>query len=98
MESDPHSGRPATSRTPKNVECVRAAINKNWRLTVQELEEALGIPQIIVSEILTEDLSKKLVTAKFVSWVLSHEQKEFHAGFTLDLKPLTKTHISPKRS
>ena len=59
MESDPHSGRPATSRTPKNVECVRAAINKNWRLTVQELEEALGIPQIIVSEILTEDLGKK---------------------------------------
>ena len=24
FESDPHSGRPLTSRTPKNIECVQA--------------------------------------------------------------------------
>ena len=35
VESDPHSGRPATSRTPENVECVGAAINEDWRLTVR---------------------------------------------------------------
>ena len=29
VESDPRSGRPATSRTPENVECVRAAVNKD---------------------------------------------------------------------
>ena len=29
VESDPCSGRPATSRTPENVEHVWAAINKN---------------------------------------------------------------------
>ena len=29
VESDPHSGRPATSRAPENVERVRAAINKD---------------------------------------------------------------------
>ena len=29
VESDPCSGRPATSRTPENVERVRAAINKD---------------------------------------------------------------------
>ena len=29
VESDQHSGRPATSRTPENVECVRAAVNKD---------------------------------------------------------------------
>ena len=34
VESDPHSGRSATSRTPENVERVWAAINKDWRLTV----------------------------------------------------------------
>ena len=33
VESDPHSGRPATSRTPENVEHVGAAINKDQRLT-----------------------------------------------------------------
>ena len=30
VESNPCSGRPATSRTPENVECFRAAINKDW--------------------------------------------------------------------
>ena len=29
VKSDPHSGRPATSRTPENVEHVQAAINKD---------------------------------------------------------------------
>ena len=29
VESGPQCGRPATSRTPENVECVQAAINKN---------------------------------------------------------------------
>ena len=28
VESDPHSGRPARSRTPENFDCVQAAINK----------------------------------------------------------------------
>ena len=31
VESDPRSGRPATSRTPKTVEHVRTAINKDWQ-------------------------------------------------------------------
>jgi len=43
---------------------------------VQELEEALGIPRTIVSEILTEDLGKKHVVAKSVQRFLSQQQKE----------------------
>ena len=34
IENDPGSGKPATSRTPENVECVQAAIKKDQRLTV----------------------------------------------------------------
>ena len=45
IESDPCSGRPETSRTPENVECIWAAINKDQRLTGQELEADLGIPK-----------------------------------------------------
>jgi hypothetical protein len=33
-ESDPRSGRPATSRTPENVKHVQAAINENQQVTV----------------------------------------------------------------
>ena len=49
-ESDRRSGRPSTSRTPENVESIRDAINENRRLTVLELEEALGIPWTITKE------------------------------------------------
>ena len=30
VESDPHSGRPTTSRTPENAERLWAEINKDW--------------------------------------------------------------------
>jgi len=79
MKTDPRSGRPSTSRTPENVESVRAAINENRRFTVREMEEALGIPWAMVSVILMEDLGKKRVAAKFVPRLLSQEQKEFRA-------------------
>ena len=79
VESDPHSGRPATSRAPENVERVQAAINKDRQLTVRELEAGLGIPKTTVPEILTQDLGMKRVVAKFILWLLLPEQKE-HCG------------------
>ena len=66
VESDPCSGRPATSRTPDDVENVRATINKDRQLTVRELEADLGIAKSTVSEILTQDLVMKCVMAKFI--------------------------------
>ena len=59
---------------------------------MQELEEDLGIPQTIVSEILTEDLGKKCLAAKFVPWLLSQEQKEFRAEGAEDLLETTNNY------
>ena len=42
VESDPHSGRPATSRTPENVEHVWVAINSDWRLTMWKIHTDLS--------------------------------------------------------
>ena len=70
LESDPHPGRPATSRTPENVGHVRSAMNKDQRLTVGEQEADLGIPNTTVPEILKQDLGMKCVVAKFVPWLL----------------------------
>ena len=67
IESGPHSGRPATSRTPQDVERVCAVINKDGRLMAQKLEADLGIPEITVSEIFTQDLGMKRVVAKIRS-------------------------------
>ena len=47
IESDPHSGGPATSRTPENVEHAWAAINKDWQMTGRELEADLGFQKLL---------------------------------------------------
>ena len=75
VESGPHSGRPATSRASENVERVRAAINKDQRLTVRELEADLGIPKTTMPNILTQDVGMKYVVTKFIPWLLLPEQK-----------------------
>ena len=85
VESDPHSGRPATNRTPENVERVRAAINQDWQLAVRELGAALGIPNTTASDIMTQDLGVKHVVAKFTLQLLLAEQKEHHTAVPNDL-------------
>ncbi|XP_053429152.1 protein GVQW3-like [Nycticebus coucang] len=89
VESDPRSGRPATSRTPENVERVRAAISKDQQLTVRELEADLGIPKTTVSEILTQDLGMKRVMAKCVPRLLLPEKKEHCATLANDMLQAT---------
>ena len=84
VESNPCPGRPATSRTPENIECVQAAINKDQQLTVRELEVDLGVPETTVSEILTQDLGMKHVMAKFIPWLLLPEQKEHSSAVAND--------------
>ena len=65
VESDPHSGRPAIGRTHEEVEHVWAAINKDRRLTVWELEADLQIPKTTASKILMQDLGMKHVVRSF---------------------------------
>nr|XP_053776426.1 protein GVQW3-like [Desmodus rotundus]XP_053776427.1 protein GVQW3-like [Desmodus rotundus] len=85
VESDPHSARPATNRTPANAESVPAAINKERRLKVQELEADQGIPNTTVCEILMQALGMKCVVAKFVLQLLLPEEKEHCVAVVNDL-------------
>ena len=85
VESDPCSERPATSRSPENVEGVQSAVNRDQQLAVRELEADLGIPKTAVSEILMQNLCVKDVEAKFIPWLLLPEQKEHRAAVANDL-------------
>ena len=84
VESGPHSGRPAKSRASENVERVWAAINKDQRLTVRELEADLGIPKTTMPNILTQGLGMKRVVATLVVWFLLLEQEEHCAAVAND--------------
>lgn len=67
------------------MECVQAAINKNQRVTLQDLEVDLRIPKTAVSEISTQDLDMKCVMVKFILWLLLPELKEHCATVANDL-------------
>ena len=89
VESDPCSGRPATSRTPENVEYVLAAINKDRQLTVQKLEADPGVPKTTVSNISTQSLGMECIMAMSIPQLLLPEQKEHHAVVAHDLTQTT---------
>ena len=72
-------------RTPENIKRVWAAINKDQRLTVKELEDDLGIPKTTVPEIFMQDLDMNHDMAKFILWLLLLEQKGYHAAVANDL-------------
>ena len=72
VESDPDSGRTVTSRTPENIERVRAA-TKDQQLKVKEPEADLGITKTTVSAILMQDLGVKRVMLKFLQQLLLPE-------------------------
>ena len=66
VESEPRSGRPATSRTPENVECVWAAISSDQWLIVWELEADLRITKTAVSEISMQEFGMKCVMSYLI--------------------------------
>lgn len=74
VDSNSRSGRPSTTKTADNIEGMRLAIEQDRRMTVRELEEDLGIPKTIISEILTENLRMKRVCAKFIPKLFTAEQ------------------------
>ena len=71
IEDHPHSGRPSTSRTDKNVE----KINEDRRYTTDEISEATGVSWSYCQRILTVDLNMRRVAAKFVPRLLTQDQK-----------------------
>ena len=84
VDSDPRSGLPSLTTTPENIERVRLAIEGDRRLTVRELENDLGIPKTTVWEILNKILAMTRVCAKFLSKLLTIEQKDLRSEIAQD--------------
>ena len=82
--SDPRSGRPSLTTIPENIERVRLAIEGDRRLTVRELENDLGLPKTTVWEILNTILGMTSVCAKFLSKLLTTEQKDLRSEIAQD--------------
>lgn len=75
LDDEPRSGRPSTSRTPEIIEKVNQLVAEERRLTTRQIAESVGISNGAVHSILTEDLMKRKLCAKWVPHLLTEEQK-----------------------
>jgi len=81
VEDHPHSGRPSTSRTNKNVKKIREQINENNQYTIDEISEATGVSWSSCQLILTVDLNMRCIATKFVPSLLTQDQKKHSFDF-----------------
>jgi hypothetical protein len=60
----------------EKVERIRELIHKGCRWTTHELSDIIGISYGVCQKILTENLNMRLITAKFVPWLLTNDQRQ----------------------
>ena len=93
VKDDPRSGRPTTSRTNKNVECMREKVRSDCCLTVRMIADELNMNSERVWRIITEDLGMRKVCAKMVPRLLNDGQKENRVQVCQDI--LKQLEITP---
>ena len=77
VEDDSRSGRPSTSRTADNAECMKQMVRGDCWLTVRMIADELEINRDSVWKIITEDLGMRKICAKMVPKLLDNDQKEW---------------------
>ena len=75
LNDDPRPGRPEASNHAELVEKIREIIAIDAKFTVRMLSEELNLSYCTIYTILTEDLGKRKVFARFVPQQLNEDQK-----------------------
>jgi len=75
MEDDYRSGRPSTSRTKENVQCVKEKVRSHHRLTFRMIADELDMNSEKVWRIITEDLEMRKICAKMIPRLLMKDKR-----------------------
>ena len=76
INDDPRPGRPKTSTDELTVKLVADFLAQDRRATCEEISQATGISPKSVFRILTKDLQKRKICARWVPHCLTAEQKQ----------------------
>lgn len=85
LNDDERSGRPENKNRNELVQKIREIIAIDGNFTVRMLAEELGINRETVRQILTKDLGKKKVCARFVPHELNEDQKHARVEHCKDI-------------
>ena len=76
INDDSWPGRKKTSTDERSVKLVAGFLAENRRATCEEISHATGISSTSVFRILTNDLQKRKICARWVPHCLTAEQKQ----------------------
>jgi hypothetical protein len=76
INNDPRPGRPKISTDEQSVKLVADLLAENHQATCEEISQATGISSTSVLRILTNDLQKRKICARWVPHCLTAEQKQ----------------------
>ena len=85
VKDDARSGRPLTARTDENVGSVHRLLTEDHCTTLQVIADHLNIGKETVCRIVTKDLEKRKICARFVPHALTREQKQERIVYCQDL-------------
>ncbi|XP_077497765.1 protein GVQW3-like [Amblyomma americanum] len=71
------SGRPTTTITDENEDCVHEDLRSDHSLSIQKISDTLHMSTFAVHGIVTKDLQMRKVCTKLMPKVLTEDQKEF---------------------
>ncbi|XP_064486005.1 protein GVQW3-like [Ornithodoros turicata] len=91
LEYDPRPVASKISRNEENVQRVAEVLASDRCISVQPIEELTGLPKTSVHRILTEDLQKRKLCARFVPHVLTSDQKRAGLEHCRDMQGQTVT-------
>ncbi|XP_054718503.1 protein GVQW3-like [Uloborus diversus] len=86
LEDDPRPGHSVTVRNDENIEKVAEILRNDRCVSTRLIEEVTGIPKSTVHLILTENLGKRKVCARFVPHTLTDDQKHCRVEHCRDMQ------------
>ncbi len=73
----PRSGRGRSGHSQVNITAIQNQVNEDRRQSMREISAETGISHSTVQRVLRKDLRLRHVSAKFIPWILTDEQKAF---------------------
>ncbi len=79
-----YTGRPVTQRTPRKAQAVQRQLQEDKRKTVRQIAHECGMGKTTAHAIITKDLKLKKLAPKFVTRILSDQQKDVRLRISQD--------------
>ena len=75
LTGETQSGRPITATTSENIEEIQSIINDNPYITMEELQEQTDLNRGIIQRVISDHLSLRKITARYVPKQLTNFQR-----------------------